>query len=315
MQIVVWAVLREGEHAKPLTRREVFDMEHLFLTASRPSHILLPSLFQTWCEEEWTFDPETLSATPSNGLQSTFQSESSPKVFMVRYIGNLRAIPRNRFSIKDGEEELTLPTLRNDMLVAFLKNKHLPTLTFQFKSGNVKFVKHKSWDTYSHALFRKVGHEEWTRVEVVDRRSKWKMKVDRASRFVQGLLFSEEIDLTLSEELLMKEKAKVVSIPEMSPSYVERDIALRLGSVDQMYSLLLSCPDDLCCPISKLPLRFPVVCHDGNVYERDSILRWMEHSTKSPVTGDEMGGRMMVPCLFVRNAVRKWVEESVEQLE
>ena len=52
--------------------------------------------------------------------------------------------------------------------------------------------------------------------------------------------------------------------------------------------------DSMCyCPINKDLFVYPVVCEDGRIYERDTIVAWLAHSTISPSTGDPMGKTMM----------------------
>mmetsp|Transcript_23013 Transcript_23013/g.47821 ORF Transcript_23013/g.47821 Transcript_23013/m.47821 type:complete len:630 (+) Transcript_23013:169-2058(+) len=43
-----------------------------------------------------------------------------------------------------------------------------------------------------------------------------------------------------------------------------------------------------CCPITGVPMLEPVVAADGHTYERKAIIRWLETSDKSPLTGAEL---------------------------
>ncbi len=49
-----------------------------------------------------------------------------------------------------------------------------------------------------------------------------------------------------------------------------------------------------CCPITKEPMREPVVAADGHTYERRAILRWLETSDCSPLTGTVLAHKDVV---------------------
>jgi len=48
------------------------------------------------------------------------------------------------------------------------------------------------------------------------------------------------------------------------------------------------------CPITGVPMVDPVVAADGHTYERLAIVRWMQTSTKSPLTGEVLGHSQLV---------------------
>ena len=50
-----------------------------------------------------------------------------------------------------------------------------------------------------------------------------------------------------------------------------------------------------CCPITGIPMTDPVVASDGHTYQRDAIERWMKTSMKSPLTGEVLSSRTLVP--------------------
>lgn len=95
-----------------------------------------------------------------------------------------------------------------------------------------------------------------------------------------------------------------------SPSYDTYSLRDKFGSQEEMDAFLLSAKEDLCCPISKLPFRYPVSAPDGKTYECCHIQTWFHHSHTSPVTGANMQG-VVLPTHFVRNAVRDWIESRV----
>ena len=59
------------------------------------------------------------------------------------------------------------------------------------------------------------------------------------------------------------------------------------------------------CPLSRLPMRNPVVAADGFVYERAAILRWFEtqgDTAVSPVTEKPLENRLLIPHQALRAA-------------
>ena len=47
-------------------------------------------------------------------------------------------------------------------------------------------------------------------------------------------------------------------------------------------------PSMPCCPITKMPMVAPVVAADGHTYEKKAIVRWLESSDVSPLTGQRL---------------------------
>ncbi|KAI9344905.1 hypothetical protein BDR26DRAFT_856926, partial [Obelidium mucronatum] len=78
----------------------------------------------------------------------------------------------------------------------------------------------------------------------------------------------------------------------------------------------------LMCPIGWLPFRDPVICPDGQTYEREAISQWFENSNKerfnefghshphgmatSPVTRQPMYIGSLIPNITVKNMVAPW---------
>jgi hypothetical protein len=50
-----------------------------------------------------------------------------------------------------------------------------------------------------------------------------------------------------------------------------------------------------CCPITGVPMIEPVVAADGHTYERNAIARWLQTSSRSPLTGEIFAHRELVP--------------------
>ena len=59
--------------------------------------------------------------------------------------------------------------------------------------------------------------------------------------------------------------------------------------------------DALCvCPISHELMRDPVICCDGQSYERESIEKWFEHHDTSPLTNVELRHKELIPNHLLR---------------
>ncbi len=74
-------------------------------------------------------------------------------------------------------------------------------------------------------------------------------------------------------------------------------------------------PNEYRCPITMEPMEDPVVCMDGNTYERSAIEEWLERSNKSPMTNVPLPSSMLVPnrvlkCLIREHAERVRKEQS-----
>jgi len=65
-----------------------------------------------------------------------------------------------------------------------------------------------------------------------------------------------------------------------------------LKSASTSASKPLSMP---CCPISGQPMKEPVVAADGHTYEKKAIARWLRKSDISPLTGQQLPHKELVP--------------------
>lgn len=67
--------------------------------------------------------------------------------------------------------------------------------------------------------------------------------------------------------------------------------------------------DSFNCPITHVQMIDPVMCEDGNTYEREAIVRWIDENminniVRSPLTGANMG------CTIITNrALRDAIQE------
>ena len=59
------------------------------------------------------------------------------------------------------------------------------------------------------------------------------------------------------------------------------------------------------CPISQEPMQDPVVAADGHTYERAAIARWLTTSDKSPLTGEILAHKELVPNYMLLSSLRE----------
>lgn len=68
--------------------------------------------------------------------------------------------------------------------------------------------------------------------------------------------------------------------------------------------------DSIRCPISRKPMKDPVLASDGHSYERGAITDWLKTKSKSPVTGEEMDKSTLVPNHQLRSEMESWLESK-----
>ena len=62
-------------------------------------------------------------------------------------------------------------------------------------------------------------------------------------------------------------------------------------------------PEYLVCPISFEVFTDPVVCMDGQTYERSAIEEWLIDHDTSPLTNAKLPSKMVVPNYAIRQAI------------
>jgi len=67
------------------------------------------------------------------------------------------------------------------------------------------------------------------------------------------------------------------------------------------------------CCITKGILRDPVVAADGFTYEREAILNWFEHSTRSPMTNQELSDTELKPNHAIKSILQTLTEKDKSQ--
>ena len=55
-------------------------------------------------------------------------------------------------------------------------------------------------------------------------------------------------------------------------------------------------------------MREPVVTVDGQTYERACIAAWLQNHATSPLTGQDLESKLLIPCIALRNAIERAVQ-------
>lgn len=67
------------------------------------------------------------------------------------------------------------------------------------------------------------------------------------------------------------------------------------------------------CPITHELMQDPVIDREGNSYEREAILAWLEKSHESPITRNPLNANDLVPNRSLRSSIEDYVAASVER--
>lgn len=68
----------------------------------------------------------------------------------------------------------------------------------------------------------------------------------------------------------------------------------------------MEAPSEYRCPISMEPMVDPVLCEDGQTYERTNILEWLSRSPTSPLTRQPLSPNNLRPNLALKAAIQRW---------
>jgi hypothetical protein len=77
------------------------------------------------------------------------------------------------------------------------------------------------------------------------------------------------------------------------------------GGADASFSSRPALPNMPSCPITQEPMRDPVVAADGHTYERSAIVRWLQTSDKSPLTGSVLPHKNLVPNYMLLSSLQE----------
>ena len=114
--------------------------------------------------------------------------------------------------------------------------------------------------------------------------------------------------------------------PEAAPAFPEAASSsslppnLRLGSGDSVGSGVEADDGGLIkpqyvCPITHCLMMEPVFTADGQTYEKKDIEQWLENHDTSPLTGDKLANKTLVPNFALRQLIHELLEAHPELLD
>ncbi len=66
-----------------------------------------------------------------------------------------------------------------------------------------------------------------------------------------------------------------------------------------------SCPDAFICPITMKIMEDPVICPEGQSFEREAIEIWLSKNETNPLTRTHLTRDMLIPNISLRNAIQQ----------
>jgi len=72
-------------------------------------------------------------------------------------------------------------------------------------------------------------------------------------------------------------------------------------------------PSDMLCPITCEIMKDPVICSDGNTYERKAIERWLLTNNKSPSTNLPLVNKTLIPNVFAKRVIDAYKEAKLKE--
>lgn len=69
-------------------------------------------------------------------------------------------------------------------------------------------------------------------------------------------------------------------------------------------------PDHFICPISLEMMQDPVICSDGNTYERREITRWLQTHDTSPKTNIELTNKILITNYAIKSGIEKFLSTT-----
>jgi len=65
-------------------------------------------------------------------------------------------------------------------------------------------------------------------------------------------------------------------------------------------------PNCFKCPITKEPMEWPVIAHDGFTYEKSAIEKWISTNMNSPVTGQKLTSNILFDNKIIKGIIDKY---------
>jgi hypothetical protein len=72
-------------------------------------------------------------------------------------------------------------------------------------------------------------------------------------------------------------------------------------------------PSDMLCPITCAIMKDPVICSDGNTYERKAIETWLRTNNKSPSTNLPLINKTLIPNVFAKRVIDSYKEVKLKE--
>ena len=72
-------------------------------------------------------------------------------------------------------------------------------------------------------------------------------------------------------------------------------------------------PSDMLCPITCAIMKDPVICIDGNTYERKAIETWLRTHNKSPSTNLTLINNTLIPNVFAKRVIESYKEAKLKE--
>jgi hypothetical protein len=69
-------------------------------------------------------------------------------------------------------------------------------------------------------------------------------------------------------------------------------------------------PDHFICPISLEIMQDPVICCDGNTYERREITHWLSNHDTSPKTNLPLTNKVLIPNQAIKSGIAKFLSST-----
>ena len=76
---------------------------------------------------------------------------------------------------------------------------------------------------------------------------------------------------------------------------------------------LHKCPSSFLCPITHAIMKDPVICSDGQSYEKEAIKTWLRNHDTSPLTNVRLANKdLIIPNLALRNSIQEWKDITMK---
>jgi hypothetical protein len=72
-------------------------------------------------------------------------------------------------------------------------------------------------------------------------------------------------------------------------------------------------PNEYRCPISMELMTDPVLCEDGQTYDRRSIQEWLKHSQTSPLTRQPLNPNSLRPNYGLKASIERWQQTKRQE--